>query len=178
MSESKFRSHIAQHLKSIRQSRELSLDATSKLTGVSKAMLGQIERQESSPTISKLWQIASGLNTSFSAFFATDPEMLLSSNTFPDDQDMQVKTIFTYQADTKMEMFEIELTNNHQQMSDPHAIGVIEHVCVLSGVLDVYVDDKWRTIQCGETIRFHADQIHGYRAHSQCAVFQNIVCYT
>jgi transcriptional regulator with XRE-family HTH domain len=40
--------HIATILKSLRQENGLSLDKTAVVTGVSKAMLGQIERQESS----------------------------------------------------------------------------------------------------------------------------------
>ena len=55
MAEQAFKQHIAQHLKALRKAQGLSLDSVAKLTGVSKAMLGQIERQESSPTISTLW---------------------------------------------------------------------------------------------------------------------------
>lgn len=36
------------------------------LTGVSKTMIGQIERGESTPTITTLWKIANGLKVSFS----------------------------------------------------------------------------------------------------------------
>ena len=56
---------IAHHLQSVRKARGLSLDKTAQLTGVSKAMLGQIERGESSPTIATLWKIATGLACSF-----------------------------------------------------------------------------------------------------------------
>ena len=45
---------VGQNLRRLRNSLGLSLDEASKLTGVSKAMLGQIERGESSPTISTL----------------------------------------------------------------------------------------------------------------------------
>lgn len=72
MTDVMFKSQIANQLKNLRKSRGLSLDATAQLTGVSKAMLGQIERGESSPTIATLWKIASGLEASFSAFFAND----------------------------------------------------------------------------------------------------------
>ena len=58
---------IAHHLQSVRKARGLSLDKTAQLTGVSKAMLGQIERGESSPTIATLWKIATGLACSFSS---------------------------------------------------------------------------------------------------------------
>lgn len=58
--------HISLTLKALRSERGWSLDKTAEKTGVSKAMLGQIERGESSPTIATLWKIASGFNTSFS----------------------------------------------------------------------------------------------------------------
>ena len=43
--------HIGQTLRDLRQQRGWSLDKTAQATGVSKAMLGQIERGESSPTV-------------------------------------------------------------------------------------------------------------------------------
>lgn len=67
------RSAIADRLKTCRKEREISLDKAALLTGVSKAMLGQIERRESAPTIATLWKIASGLNLSFSSFFTDRP---------------------------------------------------------------------------------------------------------
>ena len=177
MNESAFKSEIAQHLKSERKKRGLSLDATSKLTGVSKAMLGQIERQESSPTISTLWKIASGLETSFSAFFADAPELRSSEFTFPDDSKMKVSTLFPYQADSGLEMFEITLSSYHRQMSSPHGVGVIEHIHVLSGEMNVFFDDKWHHLTTGDSIRFFSDQPHGYEAATETSTFQNIVCY-
>ncbi|GLO63268.1 transcriptional regulator [Vibrio sp. MACH09] len=174
---SDFKANIATHLKQIRASKGISLDATAKLTGVSKAMLGQIERQESSPTIAKLWQIASGLNVSFSAFFATEQSLRLSENTFPDDHNMQVKTLFPFAADTAMEMFEITLKQHHQQISSPHAFGVVEHVCVLSGEIELLIEGEWQSFSEGKSVRFFADQDHGYRAVSETVIFHNIVCY-
>ena len=59
---------IGEKLKSIRMARTLSLDDTAVLTGVSKPMLGQIERGQSIPTVTTLWKIATGLKTPLSAF--------------------------------------------------------------------------------------------------------------
>lgn len=59
---------IASTLKELRSQRGWSLDVTSQKTSVSKAMLGQIERGESSTTIATLWRIASGFDVSFSSF--------------------------------------------------------------------------------------------------------------
>ena len=58
--------HLAATLKHLRQQRGWSLSRLAEETGVSKAMLGQIERNESSPTVATLWKIATGLNVPFS----------------------------------------------------------------------------------------------------------------
>jgi XRE family transcriptional regulator, regulator of sulfur utilization len=42
---------IAKNLKSLREKKKLSLERVAELTGVSKTMIGQIERGASSPTI-------------------------------------------------------------------------------------------------------------------------------
>ena len=53
--------HLAQTLKALRQQKNWSLTQAAQETGVSKAMLGQIERNESSPTVATLWKIATRL---------------------------------------------------------------------------------------------------------------------
>ncbi|PWI32665.1 XRE family transcriptional regulator [Vibrio albus] len=175
MTEQQFKQGIAAHLKEIRKQRQLSLDAVARLTGVSKAMLGQIEREESSPTIAKLWQIASGLETSFSAFFTQTPEPD-TQQYFP-DPDMTVKSIFPYSPTVNYEIHEITLTNHHCQMSDAHALGVIESIIVLEGEMDVLNNGCWERVKQGGNLRFYADQPHGYKAVTETVVFQNIVSY-
>ncbi len=52
---------VAGNLKRIREEMKLSLERAADITGVSKAMLRQIETGESSPTINTIWKIATGL---------------------------------------------------------------------------------------------------------------------
>lgn len=59
---------IAMNLVKLRKNRNLTLDQVSELTGVSKAMLGQIEKGKSTPTVTTLWKIANGLQVSFLYF--------------------------------------------------------------------------------------------------------------
>ncbi|CAM5209801.1 DNA-binding protein OS=Lysinibacillus sphaericus OX=1421 GN=LS41612_09375 PE=4 SV=1 [Lysinibacillus sphaericus] len=56
---------FARNLKAIREKEKLSLEKVSQLCGVSKTMIGQIERGESSPTLTTIWKIATGLKVSF-----------------------------------------------------------------------------------------------------------------
>ncbi|MFM2483363.1 helix-turn-helix domain-containing protein [Celerinatantimonas sp. YJH-8] len=177
--ETRLKQHIATHLKNLRSQRKLSLDAVARLTGVSKAMLGQIEREESSPTIAKLWQIASGLDTSFSAFLSEKTtEMAAREQAFADDPNMQMRTLTAYDPTVKFEIFDIQLLHHHIQQSEAHAHGVIETVWVLEGQLDIFCDNQWHPLQSNDTFRFYADQTHIYKAVSERVRFQNIVNYT
>ena len=57
---------LASRLKEERTAKGLSLEALAKLSGVSRSMLSQIERGESSPTVASLWNLTRALNVEFS----------------------------------------------------------------------------------------------------------------
>ncbi|RQW64761.1 helix-turn-helix domain-containing protein [Vibrio viridaestus] len=172
------KTRIADYLKSYRKQRKLSLDAVAKLTGVSKAMLGQIERMESCPTIAKLWQISSGLGTSFSAFLSsTETSAILNHDDFVNDPDMQITTLNRYDTSVGFEMLEVTLFNHHRQTSSPHSNGVVETIWVKNGKLQLFADNKWIELNPGDTHRFHADQQHEYRALTPIVTFHNIISY-
>ena len=57
--------NIAVNLKRIRKSRNMSLDMLAEKTGVSKSMLGQIERGESNPTVATIAKIVDGIRVTF-----------------------------------------------------------------------------------------------------------------
>ena len=92
-------SNIGNALRKLRFDRDLTLEEASKLTGVSKAMLGQIERGESNPTVSTLWKISSGLKISFS-------ELLSSQTSDLDPIDIQ-KLDPVYESGGKMELYTV-----------------------------------------------------------------------
>ena len=69
---------VAENLREIRRLRKLSLEGLAELTGVSKSMLGQIEREESNPTLQTLWKIAAGLRVSLTSLIvAMEPQAQL-----------------------------------------------------------------------------------------------------
>lgn len=171
--------HISSTLRTLRKERGWSLDKTAKETGVSKAMLGQIERQESSPTIATLWKIATGFKTSFSSFIADidtkfDEPILSSGQTqeiHPSDTKIRVTPLFPFDEELHFEMFVIELLPGCEHHSPPHEQGVIEHVVVVDGAMDVFTNGSWHALIKGEGIRFNANKAHGYRNTSTNAAF-------
>ncbi|MDT8851331.1 helix-turn-helix domain-containing protein [Pantoea dispersa] len=156
--------HLSQALKQLRQANGWSLTLAAARTGVSKAMLGQIERGESSPTIATLWKIATGFNVPFSFFVQSGAQSSGDVATFsqPNAQ-MQVKPLLPYDARLRFDLLEVTLAAGAQSDSSAHESGVIEQVVVLEGELLLGMAGSWRRLQAGEASQFAADQPHSYR---------------
>jgi len=178
--------HLATTLKQMRKENGWSLDRTSKETGVSKAMLGQIERGESSPTIATLWKIAGGFKRSLSSFIApditdTDDVLLRSSDSLrnqPCEGEMLVATLFPYDPQKGFEMFELTLPSGYERLSEPHEPGVSEHIVVVAGTMELLVENIWRVLKAGDSVQFDASKPHGYRNRSsENAVFHDVIHY-
>ncbi|MFB2865522.1 helix-turn-helix domain-containing protein [Aeromonas sp. MdU4] len=178
--------HLASRLKELRCERGWSLDAAARETGVSKAMLGQIERGESSPTVATLWKIATGFRVSFSSFI--EPTPAIQGETLyrtadairqqPAGEGMQVAPLFPYEKRFGFELLELILLPGYQRESEPHEAGVTEHVIAISGVMEVLVEGEWHPLVQGEAVRFAADRPHGYRNLGVApATFHNLIHY-
>ncbi len=179
--------YLAQMLRQLRQQQDWSLDRTAKETGVSKAMLGQIERGESSPTMATLWKIAGGFHRSVSVFMEPMPEeyrgtVLRSSDQLrqrPADDEMLVATLFPFDKRFGFEMFELTLPPGYERLSAAHEPGTTEHVVVLTGEMEVFENGEWLLLKTGDALRFAADRSHGYRNQSNGdVVFHNLISYS
>src|SRR5512147_1360480 len=62
---------LGANLRRLRMRRGLSLEKLSRLSGVSRAMLGQIELGQSAPTVNVLWKISTALGVPFSALIGS-----------------------------------------------------------------------------------------------------------
>ena len=178
--------HLAGQLKSLRATHGWSLDKAALATGVSKAMLGQIERGESSPTVATLWRIAKGFACPLSGFLSAPPQAtaefvfrsakLLRAK--PARDDMLVAPLFPYDPRFAFELLELSLLPGYVRSSEAHAAGVTEHVIVLSGAMEVLADGVWHELGEGDAVRFAADRPHGYRNLNEApAVCHNLIHY-
>lgn len=168
---------ITVKLKDVRSAAGLSLSKAAEQTGVSKAMLGQIERGESSPTISTLWKIAKGFDLPLSALIGTGQagSDVFQTVTFPGS--IQVKIVFPFDPALGAETFHVTLSPDQNYQSAAHSEGVTEEVFVLSGALEVMRGEEWILLQSGQGVRFAADRPHGYRAGPEGALFLNMHHY-
>ena len=65
---------LAASLREARRAQGLSLDAVAKLSGVSRSMVSQIERGESSPTVATLWNLTQALQVDFAGLLDGKPQ--------------------------------------------------------------------------------------------------------
>jgi transcriptional regulator with XRE-family HTH domain len=66
---------IVQNIKSIRQSKKITLDQLAKLTGLTKGYISRIENSHKAPPLSTLYRIANALDTDLSVLLAENSEV-------------------------------------------------------------------------------------------------------
>lgn len=177
-------SMIGERLREIRTDMNISLDDTAKMTGVSKPMLGQIERGQSVPTITTLWKIATGLKVPLSAFLQerkAEYTVVGIDGKEPVTEDegrMRAYPVFPFDPIRSVEVFIIEFDPECRHASEKHNDGVEEYIMGLSGRLQMVINGKEVVIGKNEALRFCADVPHEYNNPftEECSVY-NIIFY-
>ncbi len=160
---------IAHNLKHIRESRNLSLEHLSRLTGVSKSMLRQIETGRSSPTIATLWKIANGLRLSFTSLLSKrSPGVAISDFTkeeplTADSDRYRIFPLIPFDPERSFEIYYLEIDPGGVHQGEPHHGQVEEYIFVTRGTLEITLDEKRHTIKSNQCVRFLADSPHQYR---------------
>ncbi|AJK87318.1 MULTISPECIES: helix-turn-helix domain-containing protein [Lysinibacillus] len=159
---------FARNLKAIREREKLSLEKVSQLSGVSKAMIGQIERGESSPTLTTIWKIANGLKVSFTELIhqpQAETELILGKDIHALEEDNGKYIVyphFPFQKDSRFEIYSIAIKENGTLHAEAHREGTEEYLTVFDGELIIRIQDKDYPLASGDAIRFKADRSHTY----------------
>ena len=159
---------FGKNLKSIREKEKLSLEKVSQLTGVSKTMIGQIERGDSSPTLTTIWKIANGLKVSFTSLINNpqpDTKVVLRNDVqvlSEDNGRYKVYPSFPFQDNRNFEIYMVEIDTEGKLSSEAHKEGTEEFITVFEGKLTIDINDCQYTLNNGDSIRFKADRPHTY----------------
>jgi transcriptional regulator with XRE-family HTH domain len=160
---------VGANLHRLRLRRGLSLERLSRLSGVSRAMLSQIELQRSTPTINILWKISKALDLPFSALIAARPaagaRVLRESDAkvlASHDGSFTSRALFPFDESRRTEFYELRLREGGREVADPHPPGTIENLVVASGRVVVEVTGNETELAAGDTILFQADVPHSY----------------
>ncbi|MCH2056808.1 MAG: XRE family transcriptional regulator [Thalassotalea sp.] len=167
--------NLGKRIKSIRVERGLSLSQLSKDSGVSKAMLGQIERFESSPTVELLWKLSQGLNVEYTSLLTSNDKTLTESTI--DQEGDSFTAIYASQHAKIVEIFHISLGPFSEHKREAHSNVKKEYLTLIRGELEVFYNDNWYSMELGQQIQFNANQNHGYRTSNLGSEFINILEY-
>jgi transcriptional regulator with XRE-family HTH domain len=160
---------LGANLRRLRIRRGLSLERLARASGVSRAMLGQIELGQSTPTINVVWKIARSLAVPFSALLSHcvgprtallrgDRSKVLASA----DGTFVSRALFPQDEPRKVEFYELRLRPQGREVAEPHPAGTTENLVVSTGSLRLLVEAEKFSLDAGDAMFFEADVPHEY----------------
>ena len=140
------------------------------MSGVSRAMLGQVELGHSTPTINVVFKIARALELPFSAMISEERQpgtwvqpkgkarTLLSR-----DGAFSSRALFPMDRPRNVEFYELRLAPRGLENAEAHPAGTVENLVVSLGTVEIDVGNDTHVLNAGDAILFEADLPHVYR---------------
>ncbi|RED14049.1 HTH-type transcriptional regulator SutR [Pontivivens insulae] len=165
-------------LKAARAQRGLSLDAVAKLSGVSRSMVSQIERGESSPTIATLWNLTTALQVDFAGLLDEQDRAVITVQRASDapliekrGSGCKIKILSQPEDAGQQELYDLTFQSGGVLDSQPHGTGAQEHLTVLDGRIVVTSGEATEMLEPGDTAHYPADVPHAIRAEGTARAF-------
>lgn len=162
---------LANRLKEARLAKGLSLDGVAKLSGVSRSMVSQIERGESSPTVATLWNLTQALQVDFAGLLEGRIERdirVVKADSAPvindRGRDLVIRILSAPQTVGEHEIYEIRFQPHASLDSAPHRAGCREDLVVLEGSVSVVSGDEQVELSVNDTANYAADCPHSVTA--------------
>jgi len=160
---------VAENLRKLRQARGISLDQLASLTGLSRALLGQLENGRTSPSVSLVWKLARAFDVHFSALLGTadrkDTCVLREAKAkrlvSPDGR-FSSRALYDLGEKPPAEFYELHLAAHSREDALPHQPGTRENLIVTSGRLELELPGERLELGVGDAIVFTADVPHSY----------------
>ncbi len=160
---------IGTTIQEIRKDRKMTLGVLSEKSGVSKAMLSQIESDKVNPTIATVWKIATGLGVDINEltrvisvtkrnFTLTKKDEISILNC--DQEGVHLRTLTPVTMIDDLEMYLITFEPESELKSLPHFHGTEEFLTLLEGELLVKAGESNTVMHKGDFLAYHSDIDH------------------
>lgn len=159
---------IGKNLNELRTERNLTLGQLSKISGISKAMLSDIEKGNGNPTINTIWKIANGLNVPYTRLMEhIEKEATVIRRSEPTVQTGETDhyRIYCYFTNTPVrnfELFYVELDANASNATIGHSEKAQEYIYIIQGELVLHTELGDHTLQAGDALAFDSSIDHTY----------------
>lgn len=160
---------VGKNIQGIRKKQGLTLGILAEKSGVSKAMLSQIEADKVNPTVAMVWKIAQGLGVEIQdllsgggdlsrKFNITRKDSITTLDTEHETVHLQVLSPVSLVED--IEMYLLTFEPGGELRSSPHFPRTEEYLTVISGRIKVTAGDHTAELQTGDFIDYHCDIDH------------------
>ena len=159
---------IATNLKRLRTERNLTLGQLSKRSEISKAMLSEIEKGESNPTINTIWKIANGLNVPYTRLMEVreqEPTIVRKSDLIVQVGETRHYRAYCYFTNTparNFELFYAELDAHSSHTTAGHPAKSQEYIYISQGVLRLCTGMGDYILYEGDAFAFESSVEHVY----------------
>jgi transcriptional regulator with XRE-family HTH domain len=165
---------LAARLRAARKARGLSLDAAARLSGVSRSMVSQIERGESSPTVATLWNLTRALGVDVAGLLAggagaVEVMRAAAAPVMTPAPGVRITILSPPEAVGAHEVYDLEFAPGAALDSRAHGPGCREHLTVIAGRLTVAAGGAPAALGPGDTARYAADRPHRIAAEGGAA---------
>ena len=152
---------VAENIQRIRKAQKLSIDRAAELSGVSKSMLGQIERGAVNPTISVLSKLAQGLHVPLEKLVeqSDDTQVLLHRSVdYPGQRLYGGKVIryplFPYDTESNCESSQLDIFISGSYELPDQIPGTRVYIMVISGSVEVCVGEESFLLESRDCLTF------------------------
>ena len=160
---------IGDIIKEMRTDNKMTLKILSEKSGVSKAMLSQIESDKVNPTISTVWKIAVGLGVDINEltrvvsvkkrnFTLTKKDDIIISES--SEEGIYIKDLTSMDMIEDLELYLITFKKGSKLNSEPHFTGTEECLTLLDGTITVTAGDNVIEMHKGDFLSYHSDIEH------------------
>ena len=156
---------VAENIKRLRKGRKMSLEQAAEASGVSKSMLGQIERGEANPSVAILGKLAAAFKVPAAQLLENDAfESLLVSRELDHLPNrlaggrVMVRASFPYDGTTRTETCFIDLYLGGVYEPQPSIPGCLCRLTVLAGKIKLDAEEQQFLLEERDGLRFAADR--------------------
>jgi transcriptional regulator with XRE-family HTH domain len=161
---------VGANVRRLRTRRGLSLERLSQASGVSRAMLGQIENGQSAPSVNVLWRVAQALEVSLGSLVQpqgpTGPTVLRRADAkriASDDGAYLTRPLFPVDVPRRSELHEVRLRAAAEHAGESYPPGTTGNLVVCHGQLEIVVGDATFRLEPGDAVHFDANVAHHFR---------------
>lgn len=168
---------VGRNLRRLRRQQGFSLEQLAAHSGVSRAMLGQVEQGKSIPSIKTLWQVAKALGVSVSWFLESthDESVLLlqppvDSPLVLDEGDAELRPLQQARDGHQEAFYELRLAPGGTVVLPVSSPVRRVNVAVSQGVLDVILEGQRHLVRPRESLQYESVEDLTWRNNGQVQV--------